>query len=95
MRIHDQLREWTRIERNRHPSPTEAIIDSRVKSVPGVHQDVGFDGSKVIKGRKRFLSVDTLGLVLPILITAANIGERTGANECSNGSNGWTKPCLV
>jgi putative transposase len=82
VRIHDQLREWTRIERNRHPSPTEAIIDSQsVKSAAGVHQEVGFDGGKVIKGRKRFLSVDTLGLVLRVLVTAANVGERTGGKR--------------
>lgn len=82
VRIHDQLREWTRIERNRHPSPSEAIIDSQsVKSAAGVHQDVGFDGGKVIKGRKRFLSVDTLGLVLRVLVTAANVGERTGGKR--------------
>lgn len=82
VRIHDQLREWTRIECNRHPSPTEAIIDSQsVKSAAGVHQEVGFDGGKVIKGRKRFLSVDTLGLVLRVLVTAANVGERTGGKR--------------
>jgi len=52
-------REWTRIEQDRHPSPSESIIDSQsVKSAAGVSQQVGFDSGKLIKGRKRFLSVD-------------------------------------
>lgn len=77
--IHDRLREWTRIEQHRHSSPSEAIIDSQsVKSAAGVNKAVGFDGGKLIKGRKRFLTVDTLGLVLQVLLTAANVGERKG-----------------
>jgi transposase len=80
--IHDRLREWTRIEQNRQPSPTEAILDSQsVKSAAGVSQQVGFDSGKVIKGRKRFLSVDTLGLVLRVLVTAASVGEREGGKR--------------
>ncbi len=62
--IHDSLREWVRIENQRQKSPSEAIIDSQsVKSAAGVHQEVGFDGGKLLKGRKRFLTVDTLGKV--------------------------------
>jgi len=40
----------------------------------------GFDGGKLVKGRKRFLLVDTLGLLLKVLVTEANIGEREGAD---------------
>src|SRR5437016_3676252 len=40
----------------------------------------GFDGGKLIKGRKRFILVDTLGLLLKVLVTEANIGEREGAD---------------
>jgi len=80
--MHDRLREWTRIEQQRQPSPSEAIIDSQsVKSAAMVSQEVGFDGGKVIKGRKRFLTVDTLGLVLRVLVTSANVGERAGGKR--------------
>lgn len=80
--IHDLLREWTRIEQHRQPSPSEAVIDSQsVKCAVGVHVAVGFDGGKLIKGRKRFLAVDTLGLVLRVLVTAANVGEREGGKR--------------
>lgn len=44
-----------------------------------VTRAIGYDAWKQIKGRKRFLAVDTLGLVLTVLITAANVPERAGA----------------
>ena len=82
VRIDDSLREWVRVEQGRQPSPSEAIIDSQsVKSAAMVSQSVGFDGGKLIKGRKRFLTVDTLGLVLRVLVTTASIGEREGGKR--------------
>ena len=66
----------------RHPSPTFAIIDSQsVKSAAMVSQSVGYDAGKKIKGRKRFMTVDTLGLVLRVLVTAASVPERSGGQE--------------
>ncbi len=66
----------------RHPSPSEAIIDSQsVKSAAMVSISLGFDGGKLIKGRKRFITVYTLGLVLRVLVTAANTGERSGGKQ--------------
>lgn len=82
VKIHDSLREYTRIEAERHPSPSEAIIDSQsVKSAAMVSQEVGFDAGKKIKGRKRFMTVDTLGLVLRVLVTAASVPERSGGKQ--------------
>lgn len=82
LRIHDRLRVWSRMVEDRDSSPSEAIIDSQsVKSAAGVHEAVGFDNGKLIKGRKRFLSVDTLGLVLRVLVTAASVGEREGGKQ--------------
>jgi transposase len=82
VRLHDQLREWTRIEANRQPSPSEAIIDSQsVKTAAMVSQAVGYDAGKKIKGRKRFMTVDTLGLVLRVLVSAADVGEREGGKR--------------
>ena len=64
------------------PSPSEAIIDSQsVKSAAMVHQSVGYDAGKQIKGRKRFMTVDTLGLVLRVLVTAASVPEREGGKQ--------------
>lgn len=82
LKIHDQLRDWSRIEQERHPSPSEAIIDSQsVKSAAMLEQDVGFDAGKKIKGRKRFITVDTLGLVLRVWVTAASVTEREGGKQ--------------
>ena len=41
--------------------------------------DVSFDARKQIHGRKRFISVDLLGLVLRVLVTSASVPERAGA----------------
>jgi transposase len=45
------------------------------------YEDVGYDGAKQIKGRKRHLTVDCLGLILRVLVTAASLPEREGAKS--------------
>ena len=42
---------------------------------------MGYDAGKKIKGRKRFMTVDTLGLVLRVWVTAASVGEREGGKH--------------
>jgi transposase len=46
-----------------------------------VSQAVDYDAGKKVKGRKSFITVDTLGLVLRVLITAACVGEREGGKQ--------------
>jgi transposase len=46
-----------------------------------IKQDVGCDAAKKTKGRKRHLLVDTLGLVLTIVVTAADVPEREGDKQ--------------
>jgi transposase len=85
MRIHERLYQWSRIEQHRHPSPSEAIVDSQsVKTAAGVQIAVGYDSGKQIKGRKRFATVYTLGLVLRVFVTAASTPERAGAKQVLN-----------
>jgi transposase len=82
VKIHDQLRDWTRIEEGRKPSPSEASIDSQtVRSAAMLNQEIGYDANKKTKGRKRFLCVDTLGLILRVFVTAASVGERDGGKK--------------
>lgn len=82
VKMHDRLRDWVRVDYDRQPSPSEAILDSQsVKSAAMVNQEVGFDSGKLIKGRKRFVSIDTLGLVLRVWVSAANVGEREGGKQ--------------
>lgn len=80
MRIYDELYRKERLVQGREVSPSEAVIDSQsVKSAAMVHDDVGYDAGKQIKGRKRFAVVDTLGLILRVWVSAASVAERTGA----------------
>ena len=46
-----------------------------------VHEEMGYDAAKHVKGRKRHLTVDTLDLVLRVLVTAASVPEREGGKR--------------
>jgi putative transposase len=62
------------------PQPTAAIMDSQsVKTVEESAHPSGYDAHKNIKGRKRHLLVDTLGLPLSVYVTAADVQDRVGA----------------
>jgi transposase len=51
----------------------------------------GYDAAKKVNGRKRHLLVDTLGLVLGIVVTPADVPERAGAQRLLSGVLGWLK----
>lgn len=77
--INARLRDCVRAGANKSSQPTAAILDSQsVKSDPH-GGPVGYDAAKRIKGRKRHLLVDTMGLILGIHVTPANVPEREGA----------------
>jgi putative transposase len=79
-RIHEQLRQWVRAIEDRHPIPPAAILDSQsVETATMIHSEVGYDAGKKTKGRKRHLLVDTLGLMMVVVVTAASVPEREGA----------------
>jgi transposase len=85
-RIHDHLVQWVRLDANRHSSPTAASLDSQtVASAVMVHQAVGYDAGKKIKGRKRFTLVDTMGLLIAVRVVAASVPERQGAKQLLEG----------
>ncbi len=78
--IHESLVEKTRVRENRKEEPTAGIIDAQsVKNTLVSSQDKGFDAGKKIKGIKRHIIVDTLGLVLAVVIQSASVQDRDGA----------------
>jgi transposase len=77
--MHDRLRQQWRDRIGRAPDPTAAIIDAQSTRSTAQGGDTGFDAGKKVKGRKRHLVVDTLGLLLAVSITAASVQDRDGA----------------
>ena len=70
----------------RHPDPSAAIMDSQsVKTVEESAQIRGYDAHKGIKGRKRHLLVDTLGLPIISYVTPADIHDTVGARKLLGG----------
>jgi len=90
-RLHDTLRAQVRRQAGRHKHPTAGCLDSqsvKTTSVPGIR---GYDAAKNVKGRKRHILVDTLGLLLVVAVTAASLPERDGARLLFARFNGSCK----
>lgn len=77
--MHDRLRQQWRDRIGRAPDPTAAIIDSQSTRSTAQGGNTGFDAGKKVKGRKRNLVVDTLGLLLAVTVTAASVQDRDAA----------------
>lgn len=74
--IANELTMLARLKCEKDPLPTVAVVDSQsVKNSATATEQVGFDGGKLIKGRKRVVAVDTMGHVLWNTVQAANLHD--------------------
>jgi len=78
-RIHDTLRARLRQKVGKHKHPTAGCLDSQSVKTTTVGGQRGYDKGKNVNGRKRHLLVDTLGLVLAVVVTAACVSDPAGA----------------
>ena len=82
-RAHDALRDEVRDRTGRDPMVSAGIIDAQsVRAADTVASDNrGYDAGKKVNGRKRHIVVDTLGLLLVVIVTAANVQDRDGGKR--------------
>lgn len=90
----DTLREAVRQQAGRHPAPSAGSIDSQTVKGTEVGGERGYDGNKKVNGRKRHIIVDTLGLLLAVLVTAAAADDGTAAPQVLAKLDAHTHPRL-
>ena len=62
-----------------HKHPTAGCLDSQSVTTSAAATERGFDNGKKVNGRKRHVLVDTMGLLLAVVVTAASVSDPAGA----------------
>lgn len=74
--MHARLAAMWREREKRDANPTAAVIDSQSVRTSPQGGPKGFDAGKKVKGRKRHIATDTLGLLVAVVVTAASVQDR-------------------
>jgi len=80
-KMHDMLVKIVRVQQGKKPYPTASILDSQSSKTTECAKKTsprGYDAGKKIKGRKRHILVDTLGLIISVIVHSAGIQDRDG-----------------
>lgn len=79
------LRAVLRLAAGRNEEPAAAIIDSRtLRSTPESGSRAGYDGAKRKRGSKLHMAVDTLGHLLALHVTPANVDDRAEVGKLAD-----------
>lgn len=79
--INNQLRETERLSSGREATPSAGIVDAQSVKTTLVKGKRGYDAGKKVTGRKRHIIVDSLGLLLLVIVTTADVQDRPGGKQ--------------
>ncbi len=83
--INYKLVQLERLRQEKLVNPSANLVDSQsVKIAPFIPDDKGLDGAKKVNGRKRHIITDTLGLIIGVMVTAANVHDGAAGSALFN-----------